>query len=107
MGVIKNKYIGNYRLTMLSICIWVLFTLFCSITIVNHTNLVIEISCIYIIAVLFPFLILSGLYGYLISMITFVICFLVCLIVNSDKAYTMSVFLIAMFCYSLFSQYFW
>ncbi|WP_242870393.1 ATP-binding protein [Pseudobutyrivibrio xylanivorans] len=50
---------------------------------------------------------MAGLYGYLVSMISFIICFLICILFKTEQAYTMSVYLIATFGYSIFSQYFW
>lgn len=107
MGTIKSKYVANKNLTIVSSTIWVFLTLICVLSIVFHSHPVYKLGHIYIIIFLFPFLLIAGLYGYLISMFSFIVCFLVSLIFNSEQAYSMAVFLIAMFGYSLFSQYFW
>ena len=107
MGTIKSKYVANKNLTIISSTIWAFFTLICVLSIVFHSHPVYKLGYIYIIIFLFPFLLIAGLYGYLISMFSFIVCFLVSLIFNSEQAYSMAVFLIAMFGYSLFSQYFW
>ncbi|SFO00967.1 Hpt domain-containing protein [Pseudobutyrivibrio sp. UC1225] len=107
MGTIKSKYVANKNLTIISSTIWAFFTFICVLSIVFHSHPVYKLGYIYIIIFLFPFLLIAGLYGYLISMFSFIVCFLVSLIFNSEQAYSMAVFLIAMFGYSLFSQYFW
>ncbi len=107
MGSIKNKFLGDAKLTMITLNIWFFITAICVITVVIHTNPVVNLHGILFMVILFPFLILAGLYGYFVSMLTFAACFITCLFVSGDRAYTMSICLIAMFCYSLFSQYFW
>ncbi|MCR5342550.1 MAG: response regulator [Butyrivibrio sp.] len=56
---------------------------------------------------LWPFMILAGLYGYLISLIVFLISFIVTLCVKMDKAFTMSIYMTAEMCFALFGQYHW
>ena len=107
MGIIKSKYIGNKNLTIVSAIVWAIFTVICVFSIVFHSYPVAKIGPFYIIIFLFPFLLLAGLYGYLICMFSFIACFLVTFILKADQAYSLSVFLVAMFCFSLFSQYFW
>ena len=82
MGIIKNKYVANKNIMMVSSIIWSLLTLICVLSIVFHSYPVVKIGYIYIIIFRFPFLILAGLYGYLISMISFIACFLVTLIAS-------------------------
>ena len=107
MGIIKNKYVGNKNLVIVSSIVWVIFTLICVASIVFHNYPVVKLGHLYIIIFLFPFLILAGLYGYLISMFTFIICFIIALIFKTEQAYSLAVFLVATFVYSIFSQYFW
>lgn len=108
MGLIKNKYQSDRRLAFMSINVWLIFTVVCVLSVAYHTHPVVQVTDnLYIMVMLLPFLILSGLYGYLVSMITFAVCFVSCLFLKADLAYTLSTYLIAMFCYSLFSQYFW
>ncbi|SCZ77466.1 Signal transduction histidine kinase [Pseudobutyrivibrio xylanivorans] len=107
MGYIKNKYLGNKKLTAVSLYVWFIFTSICVLSIVLHTYPVLEFGYFKIVVFLFPFLLMAGLYGYLVSMISFIICFLICILFKTEQAYTMSVYLIATFGYSIFSQYFW
>lgn len=107
MGLIKNKYLGNKALAAVSVNVWLVFTVICIVSIILHNSPVVQFGQVQLVVFLFPFLLLAGLYGYLISMISFIICFLICVVVKTEQAYTMSVFLIATFIYSLFSQYFW
>ena len=106
MGLIKNKYLSNKNLAIVSINVWLVFTLICVASVALHSYPVVKVGCLYIIAVLLPFLILAGLYGYLICMISFVICFLVALLVRTEQAYAMSVFLNAMFAIRCFRSIF-
>lgn len=107
MGYIKNKYLGNKKLTAISLYVWFIFTSICILSIVLHTYPVVRLGYFRIVVFLFPFLLMAGLYGYLVSMISFIICFLICIMFKTEQAYTMSVYLIATFGYSIFSQYFW
>ena len=54
-----------------------------------------------------PFLLLGGLYGYVISMASFMISFIFCLVLDMSNAYKMAIFLVPAICFSLFSQYLW
>ncbi|MBE5825925.1 MAG: response regulator [Butyrivibrio sp.] len=54
-----------------------------------------------------PFLLLGGLYGYVISMASFMISFTFCLVLDMSNAYKMAIFLVPAICFSLFSQYLW
>ncbi len=54
-----------------------------------------------------PFIIFSALYGYLYSLNLYLALFITALILNADRAYLMTPFMIAMFLYSMFSQYRW
>lgn len=56
---------------------------------------------------LLPYLLVGGLYGYLISSLVFVIGFIYTLIYNMDYAYIMSVYLVATLCFSFIGQYMW
>ena len=54
-----------------------------------------------------PFIIFSALYGYFYSLNLYLALFITALILNADRAYLMTPFMIAMFLYSMFSQYRW
>jgi signal transduction histidine kinase/CheY-like chemotaxis protein/HPt (histidine-containing phosphotransfer) domain-containing protein len=53
-----------------------------------------------------PYLFLGALYGYLISLLSFTVSFIIALINNTDSAYNMAIYLVATICFSLFSQYY-
>lgn len=52
-----------------------------------------------------PYLILGGLYGYFVSLISFLIMFIYVLIADSDNVYKMSINLAVLLCFSLAGQY--
>ena len=54
-----------------------------------------------------PFLLIGALYGYLISLIVFLISFCATLFFKMDRSYTMTIYLVATLCFSLFGQYHW
>ena len=54
-----------------------------------------------------PYLVLGGLYGYVVSLIAFLLEFIYVLIVDSDNVYKMSINLAAILCFTLFGQYRW
>ncbi|MCR4998544.1 MAG: response regulator [Lachnospiraceae bacterium] len=54
-----------------------------------------------------PFLLIAGLYGYLLSMLSFLTVFLYVMITSMEGAFYLSVFLACVLVYSLFAQYYW
>ena len=54
-----------------------------------------------------PYLVLGALYGYLISQMVFLCAFVAALILNTEDAYKMAIYLIATITFALFSQYMW
>ncbi|MCR4851172.1 MAG: response regulator [Lachnospiraceae bacterium] len=62
----------------------------------------------YSIAVGFiPFLLIAALYGYFLSMLSFLAVFLTIMVLKMEGAFYLSVYLAAILIYSLFAQYFW
>lgn len=57
--------------------------------------------------VLLPIILLAGLYGYLITMTSFLITFIVVIITSSSYAYSLVIMMIVGLLISLFSQYYW
>ena len=57
----------------------------------------------YLVGALF----IAGFYGYLLSLIPFFGTFVTLLFMNTELAYCSIVYLVAILCFSLFSQYFW
>ena len=107
MGIIRRRNIKENMAAFVSVNVWIFLTLICLLATLYDTHAVRRYHDFYVIAILLPVLILAGLYGYFVSMISFVICFIACLIFSADQAYSLAVFLNALFVYSLFSQYYW
>ncbi len=57
--------------------------------------------------VVFPFLMLGGLYGYMISMVSFTVCFICSLLFDMDNTFKMAALLVPTLLFSMFSQHFW
>ena len=57
--------------------------------------------------VTFPFIMLGGLYGYMISMFSFTISFVCSLLFDMDNSFKMASLLVPTLCFAMFSQYFW
>ena len=107
MGIIRKRSIRENLIAFISINVWIGLTIICLALIAYDNYAVHQFNGYYFIIILFPILILSGLYGYFISMISFVLCFLTALYIAPNHAFTSAVFLNGLFIYSLFSQYFW
>lgn len=56
---------------------------------------------------LLPILLISGLYGYLVALITFLVAFILTLFYNMDNSYSMVIYLAAILSFSLCSQNLW
>ncbi|MCR5511775.1 MAG: response regulator [Lachnospiraceae bacterium] len=54
-----------------------------------------------------PFLLIAGMYGYLVSMMSFLAVFLYVMFTSMEGAFYLSIYLAAVLVYSLFAQYFW
>ncbi|MBP3783524.1 MAG: response regulator [Butyrivibrio sp.] len=99
-SVIIATLVGTVTFIMLALC--------CIYSAVYGANMHISTGGVVIITFfILPYLILGGLYGYLISLIVFFISFICALIFNTSDAYKMSIFLVATLSFSLFGQYFW
>ncbi len=74
----------------------------------NNENLILSTGDIEVAAfVILPFLMLGGLYGYMISMVSFSCCFISSLLFDMDNTYKMAALLVPTLLFSMFSQYFW
>ncbi len=89
------------------IMIWVFLTYCCVFSTQHSDFFTVQDKNGYIVFsfFLFPFLMLAALYGYLISYISFVIAFIIFYVTNMSETYFMAVQLVAVTCFSLFSQY--
>ena len=54
-----------------------------------------------------PFLLIAALYGYCLSLLSFLGIFITVMITKSDGAFYLSIYLLAIIWYSLFSQHYW
>ncbi len=55
---------------------------------------------------IFPYLLLGGLYGYVLAYVSFVVTFMTALFMGMGTPYDMSIYLVATTCFALFAQYF-
>ena len=100
----KKIILGN----IVSLLIWCLLTLACIATGSNGELMVLSVGNFTVVTfVIAPFLWLGALYGYLLSMISFVITFFTIAFLQPSHAYYLSTCLVAIICFSLFAQYFW
>jgi signal transduction histidine kinase/DNA-binding NarL/FixJ family response regulator len=60
---------------------------------------------VYLTFYLFPYVMVGALYGYFISMISFVLAFVTTLVLSPTGAYNMAIHLVATLCFALFAQY--
>ncbi len=98
MRIIINNTIGAVVLLLL--------TIFCGYASIYAGEMVIAPEGVVVFAFfIFPFLLLGGLYGYLISLIVFFLCFIATLILDMDSSYKMAIYLVAMLCFAFFGQY--
>lgn len=87
--------------------LWAAMTGVCVFMSLNAGNMNIEAYGIVLISFsIVPFLIIGALYGYFISLISFTVSFIFSLIYNMNNAYMMSIFLVPVICFSIFSQYY-
>ena len=108
MGLEKYKKSSLIIGTIVGSVIVIVLILLCTYSAINGANMHISSGGVVLITFfILPYLILGGLYGYLISMIVFLIAFIASLIFNTNDAYKMSIYLVSTLCFSLFSQYFW
>ncbi len=95
--------------TIVSAIIWLALTRFCVYSALHADTMVYFASGTWVAIAFFilPYLILGGLYGYLMAMISFMISFVCTMIFDMDSAYKMAIYLAPALCFSLFSQHFW
>ena len=95
-------------LTLVGATVLLLLSWLCTIAALNPDSMnvlrdgevVLAFSCL-------AYLLLGGLYGYLVSSIVFLIIFVITLINNGTVAFKMVIYLVAMLCFALFGQYRW
>ena len=87
-----------------SVLVWLALTRLCAYSALHGNTMHIAVgeSDMWITFFNLPFLLLGGLYGYLISLISFSIAFVIALIFDMGSAYNMSIFLVAIICFSIF-----
>ncbi len=105
MAAIATRSWGRWILKAVSIIVWLILTSFCVQSALDGESFVIQLEGNVVISFfIFPYLILGALYGYVISLGTFGLAFIVTLLLNMDNAYKMAIYLVATLCFSLFSQ---
>ena len=103
----KKKNMLRYSLYAISFLIWSGLTYLNCYASLNAGKMVVEKDgVVFLTFFTLPALLIGAFYGYYIAMISFSITFLFTLIAAMDSAYRLAVFLAAMICFSLFSQYF-
>ncbi len=108
LGLEKYKKSSVIVSTIVGTVVLILLSLACVYSAINGASMHITYGGNVIITFfILPYLILAGLYGYMISMIVFIISFVSSLVFNMDDAYKMSIGLVVTLCFSLFGQYFW
>ncbi len=95
-----------YIIRAVSFLIWIVLSLICVYASLHGESFLISYSgTVYFTLYLFPYLLVGALYGYLISMFTFVMAFICSLIFTMSTSYNMSIYLVATLSISLFAQY--
>ncbi|MCR5403296.1 MAG: response regulator [Butyrivibrio sp.] len=105
-----NRRIRLLRIAARSLSVFIFFSLLglCVIAAIHPQELVIStIGNMRLTFFFFPFLLMGGLYGYFLSMLAFFAIFISDVALNMEYAYVMAVFLVAILCFSLFSQFFY
>lgn len=104
----KKKKMMGYAIKCISIVVWLALTRLCVYSSLHGQHMLLGNSeSIHFTYAIAPYLFIAGLYGYLIALFSFFIAFVTTLIINMESAYNMAIFLVALMCFSLFSQYFW
>ena len=115
MGVFNTGFEVQYRKKSFRVLAYVIgtviflaLTAYCIYTALNPETLIVEdVELVFATFVIFPYLMLGGLYGYVMVMFSFTISFICCLIFNMDYAFNMTALLVPALCFSMFSQYYW
>ncbi len=88
--------------------ILILLSWFCGFAAINADRMIVTSGGVVMISFfILPFLLLGGFYGYLVSLIVFLASFILCLFLDMDSAYKMTIYLVACLCFSLLAQYRW
>ena len=108
LGLEKYKKSTVVIVTIVGIVVMLALSAFCFFTAIHGEAMHIDTGGTVIITFfILPFLLLGGLFGYMISQFVFLISFVLSLVKNMDNAYKMIIYLVAALCFSLFGQYFW
>ena len=105
----RAKVITKLILCLIMVLVWLSLTRLCAYSVLHGGNMNIALGegDFMITFFIFPFIILGGLYGYLVALTSFMITFIINLLFDMSSAYKMSIFLVATLCFSLFGQYGW
>jgi len=103
----KRKKWTRVIFKALQVIIWLALTRMCVYSALHGENMTLSVfGDLDFAFILFPYLLLGGLYGYVISFVSFLISFTCAILFEMETAYCMAVFLAATTCFALFSQYF-
>ncbi len=95
-------------LNVVSVAIFLVLTRTCVYASLHTEKMILSTGDVEIAAfVVFPFLMLGGLYGYMISMFSFTISFICSLLFDMDNSFKMAALLVPTLLFAMFSQYFW
>ena len=86
----------------------IIVSLLCGYAAINADRMIVTSGGVVMISFfILPYLLLGGLYGYLVSLIIFLASFILSLVLDMDNAYKMTIYLVACLCFSLLAQYRW
>ncbi|MBE5842904.1 MAG: response regulator [Butyrivibrio sp.] len=103
-----NRNSGKLRVVirLVSVMIWIALTTLCIFTVLHGDKFMLSSGeTVYATFYLVPFLLIGGLYGYYVSMISFVVAFGFSLFFSASTSYNMVIYLVATLLYALFAQY--
>ncbi len=103
-----NRNSGKLRVVirLVSVVIWIALTTLCIFTVLHGDKFMLSSGeTVYATFYLVPFLLIGGLYGYYVSMISFVVAFGFSLFFSASTSYNMVIYLVATLLYALFAQY--
>ncbi len=106
LGLDKYKKSTVVICTAVGVITLLLLTWFCIYAALNAGKMIVVSGGMIVISFfILPYLLLGGLYGYLVCLIVFMIAFIITLIYDMNSAYKMSIFLVTTLCFSLMGQY--
>ncbi|MBO6240123.1 MAG: response regulator [Butyrivibrio sp.] len=104
---IDKKWL-RFLVRFISVVVWLSLTRLCVYCSLHADNMIFHRwGIIFATFFLLPYLLLGGLYGYLLAYAAFFLSFLTTFFISMDTVYFMAIYLVATTCFALFGQYFW